>query len=60
MAVHYLRYTFLHKVDVYELDEEYQKNYVKNQLNKVLGYQNIFEYDQTEVLHDDYQPVEGS
>lgn len=58
MAVHYLRYSFLRKVDVYDLDTDYQTNYTKNQLQKVFGPYNVTELTLTEVLDENMQPEE--
>lgn len=56
LAKYYLRYTFLREVDVYQMDETYQKNYMKNMLQKIVGPSNLHEYDQTEVLDETYVP----
>lgn len=52
MAVHYLRYTFVRKVDVYELDPAYQDSLTKNQLQKVFGPYNLSEMDRLEIMDE--------
>ena len=56
MATHYLRFSFLKKLDVYELDTDYETRYMKNMLQKIVGPYNLFEVELTEVLDEDYVP----
>lgn len=56
MAVHYLKYEFVRKVDVYQLDVDYQNNLTENQLRKVFGPYNVSDVVLLEVTDENGNP----